>query len=132
MSRSRNRAISLLSISRSGSAGPMVTLGIGSGWPPLCRASIGLAVIAALDLVDPIAVHLFRAEVQVKALAHDTGQETPYRVLLPTRSLGHRVDRGTRRRSQHSNDMQLFGAQLPLFRLALVLAPLCCFRSGSG
>src|ERR1700722_12344611 len=107
MSRMRNRAFSMLSVSRSGSAGPMVTLGIGSGWPPLCRASIGLAVIAALDLVDPIAVHLFRAELQVKALAHDAGQETPYRVLLPTRGFHHRVDRGTHRRSQHCNDMRL-------------------------
>jgi len=56
------------------------------------KPSTVLAASAALDLVDPIAVHLFRAELQVKALAHDTGQETPYRVLLPTRGLGHRVD----------------------------------------
>src|ERR1700722_15954184 len=131
MSRMRNRAFSMLSVSRSGSAGPMVTLGIGSGWLPLCRAGTGLAGIAALDLVDPIAVQLFRAELQVKALAHDTGQETPYRVLLPTRGLGHRVDGGTHRRSQHCNDMRLLGARLPLFRLALVLALLCCLGGGN-
>src|SRR5580704_18893265 len=94
----------------------------GSGRPPPCRANTGLTAIAALDLVDPIAVHRFRAELQVKTLAYHSGQKAPHRVLLPTRGLHYRVDRGARRRSKHCNGMRLLGARLPLFGLALVLA----------
>src|ERR1700739_4876481 len=39
-----------------------------SGWPPLGLGRGSLAAISARDLVDPVAVHLLRAELELEAL----------------------------------------------------------------
>jgi hypothetical protein len=62
-----------------------------SGWPALGLAKGGLAAISARDLVDPVAVHLLRAELE--ALAHHAGKKTAHRVRLPAGGLHHRFDR---------------------------------------
>jgi cobalt-zinc-cadmium resistance protein CzcA len=53
----------------------------------------GLPAIPACDPVDPIAVHLFGAELQLEALTHHAGKEASHRVLLPACGLGHRRNR---------------------------------------
>ena len=52
-----------------------------------------LPLSRARDLVDPVAVHLLRAELQLEALAHHAGKEAAHRVLLPARCLHHRGNR---------------------------------------
>jgi hypothetical protein len=47
-------------------------------------AKSGLAAISARDLVDPVAVHLLRAELELEALAHNAGKKAAHRVRLPT------------------------------------------------
>ena len=49
-----------------------------SGWPPLGLAKGGLAAISARDLVDPVAVHLLPAELQLEALAHHAGKKAAH------------------------------------------------------
>src|SRR5262245_44684075 len=58
-----------------------------SGWPALGLAKGGLAAISARDLVDPVAVHLLRAELELEALAHDAGKKAAHRVRLPAGGL---------------------------------------------
>src|SRR5262245_8230937 len=50
---------------------------------------LALAAVAVCDLIDAMAVDLFRSELQLEALAHHTGQEAPNRVLLPAGHLHH-------------------------------------------
>src|SRR5262245_34048409 len=50
---------------------------------------LALAAVAVCDLIDAMAVDLFRSELQREALAHHTGQEAPNRVLLPAGHLHH-------------------------------------------
>src|ERR1700740_3814921 len=47
-----------------------------SGRPPLGLAKGGLAAVSARDLVDPVAVHLLRAELQLEALSPHRGHKT--------------------------------------------------------
>src|SRR6266481_1389938 len=54
-----------------------------SARPSLGLAWLGLTAVAARDLVDAVAVHLFRSELQLEPLAHHAGQEATHRVLLP-------------------------------------------------
>src|SRR6202047_752068 len=68
----------------------------GSRWRASGLARGGLAAISARDLVDPVAVHLGRAELQLEALAHHAGKKAAHRVLLPAGGLHHRFDRCAR------------------------------------
>jgi hypothetical protein len=64
--------------------------------PALGLAKGRLAGISARDLVDPVAVHLLPAELQLEALAHHAGKKTAHRVRLPAGGLHHRFDRCAR------------------------------------
>jgi hypothetical protein len=56
-----------------------------SARPALGLVRGGLTAVSARNLVDPVAVHLLRTELQVKALAYHAGQEAAHRVPLPAR-----------------------------------------------
>src|SRR5262249_53667889 len=62
-----------------------------SRWPALGLARGGLAAISARDLVDPVAVHLLRAELELEALAHNAGKKAAHGVRLPAGGLHHRA-----------------------------------------
>src|SRR5215469_1714419 len=108
MSRSRSRAISTSRASRSGSAGPILTRVIESGW--LASA----AAFFARDLIDPVAVHLVRGKLKFQTLAHYAGKKAAHRMLLPSGRFHDGGDRCARRRLQHRNDARLLRAIIPL------------------
>src|SRR5262245_46800888 len=57
--------------------------------PSLELTMLGLAAVAARNLIDASAVYFLRSELQLEALAHHAGQEATNRVLLPARNLHH-------------------------------------------
>src|SRR6516165_2685415 len=120
MSRSRRRAISTSSASRSGNAGPILTRDIAiSG--DLTDADLG--AVFACDLVDPAAVDLLRGERELEALAHHPGKKAADRMWLPSGGFHDGGDRGACRRSQHRDDARLLRARVGLVGLRLVSRP---------
>src|ERR1700751_5581055 len=90
-----------------------------SGWPPLGLGRGSLAAISARDPVDPVAVHLLRAELELEALAHHAGKKAAHRVRLPAGGLHHRSDRCACGGLQQGDDARLLRAAIGPLRLRI-------------
>src|SRR5262249_49732459 len=107
-SRPRRRAISLSSDSRSGTVGSITTRGMHSSCATTRGAGGGPCTSTEDDTIDPVTVHLLRAQSASQLLAHYPGKEASDRVLLP---MGRAHDGGNRhplRLAQHGEHASLF------------------------
>src|SRR6201987_3207080 len=91
----------------------------GSRWPALGLGRGSLAAISARDPVDPVAVHLLRAELQLEALGHDASKKAAHRVRLPAGGLHHRFDRCACGGLKQADDAGLLRAAIGPLRLRI-------------
>jgi len=87
---------------------------------PMDDWSHDCAAVSARDLVDPIAVHLIRGELQLQTLAHHSGEKTAHRMLLPSGRFHDGGNRCACRRLQHRDDARLLRASIGLVGLGPV------------